>query len=96
MVALEELKEWLRVDGNDEDVTLNALIKSSEFIIKQASGVESDDLISDTQAAELYKLVQKLIITDLYENRIGSTQTNPMVISFCTQLEAFKLTGGDA
>lgn len=88
---LTELKEWLKIDGIDEDITLNALIKSSEIIIKQSTGVIPADVESDVNAQALYSLVQKLIITDLYENRDGSSKINPLLVSMYTQLEAYKL-----
>lgn len=89
---LNELKEWLKIDGSDEDTTLSSLLLSSKFVIKQATGVTFEDLTSKPEAKELYKTIQKLIITDLYENRSGSGKLSPVVISFCKQLEIYKTT----
>lgn len=95
MSDLEELKEWLRIDGNEEDATLSSLLLSSKFVIKQSTGVTLENVQNDPEALELYKLIQRLLITDLYENRSGSQKTNPVVISLNIQLKAYKLSGGD-
>lgn len=90
-MEINELKEWLRIDGNDEDATLTGLISSSEILIKQSTGVNPEDVAADTNAQDLYKLLQKIIIADLYENRLGSSKINPITVSLYAQLEAYKL-----
>lgn len=91
MVDLQEIKEWLRIDEEDEDRTLSSLIDSSRLIIKQATGITVDDVENNPDAIELYKLVQKIIITDFYENRGGGDKINPGLISLFMQLEVYKL-----
>lgn len=91
MNTLTEIKEWLRIDGEDDDNTLSSLLLSSKFIIKQSTGVITEDVASNPEALELYKLVQKLIIAGLYENRDGDSKLNPLLISMSAQLESFKL-----
>lgn len=88
---LNELRMWLKIDGDYDDVTLDSLIKTSALLIKQQTGLTEADVTGDEEATELYKLVQKLIITDLYENREGSQKISPVLISLCSQLEAYKL-----
>lgn len=88
--SLDELKIWLRVDGNDDDTALKSLISASRVIIKQSTGVELADVQNDPDALEFYKTVQKMVITDLYENRSGAS-INPVMISMYAQLEAYKL-----
>jgi uncharacterized phage protein (predicted DNA packaging) len=88
---LIEIKEWLRIDGEDEDNTLSSLLASSRAIIKQGTGLIKEDIKPDDKdITELYKLAQKILITDLYENRTGS-ESNPGLISICMQLEVYKL-----
>ena len=94
MNSLEEIKEWVKTDGEGEPNTLPSLLIASRMIIKQSTGVMPVD-IKDIEMKELYKLVQKMIITDLYENRAGSA-TNILVIGLCTQLEIYKLVNGGA
>lgn len=90
-LGIEELKKWLRIDFDDDDLdTLPALISTSKLIIKQSTGVALDDVEEDADALNLYKTLQKYIITDLYENRTGST-INQLVISLYSQLEVYKL-----
>lgn len=90
-LTLDELKEWLRIDSGDEDInTLPGLISASQILIKQSTGVTLDDVQANTDAFNLYKTLQKFIITDLYENRTGSS-ANQLVISLYAQLEAYKL-----
>jgi len=90
-LGIEELKKWLRVDSDDDDVdTLPSLISTSKLLIKQSTGVDLSDLQEDDDVFNLYKTLQKYIITDLYENRTGST-INQLVISLYSQLEAYKL-----
>lgn len=90
-MELSELKGWLRIDGTDEDITLNAMMNASEKVIEQSTGVLPADVSTDAKAQALYNLVQKIIITDLYENRDGSGKLNPVLISMYAQLEAYKL-----
>lgn len=94
MNSLVEIKEWLRIDSVDEDInTLPSLLIASKMIIKQSTGVTPEDVQVNPDALELYNLIQKMIITDLYENRNGSA-TNKLVIGLCVQLEAYKLVNG--
>lgn len=90
-MEINELKEWLRIDSVDDDITLNSLFSTSKILIKQATGVVLEDVQGNSEALELYKTIQKMIITDLYENRDGASKFNPILISLHTQLEAFKL-----
>lgn len=89
-LELNELKEWLALDGDDTDITLKSLISTSKILIKQSTGVIFDDIKEDTDAYNLYKTLQKYIITDLYENRTGAS-ISPLVTSLYAQLEAYKL-----
>lgn len=90
-MELDELKEWLRIDGDDEDTTLSSLLSSSNLIIKQATGVQFADIESDENAKNLYDLIQKILITNLYENRIGDDKENVGLTSLYMQLEVYKL-----
>lgn len=98
-IGLDEVKEWIKSDNDEEDTnTLPGLISTSNIMIKQSTGVTWDDVQDNKDACNLYKTLQKYIITDLYFNRIG-TNISPLVISLYAQLEAYKLpednTGGD-
>lgn len=92
MNDISEIKQWLKIDGDDDGLTLASLLIASKMIIKQSTGVLPEDVTENGDALELYKLIQKIIITDLYENRTGNQKMNPVLISLCTQLEAYNLT----
>ncbi|MFJ5625442.1 head-tail connector protein [Peribacillus loiseleuriae] len=63
ILELEETKDWLRVDGNEEDSTILLLIGASEEYLKNATGRVFD--FTNNQA-RLFCLV---LVTDWYENR---------------------------
>jgi len=89
---LDELRSWLRIDGDDEDTTtLSPLIFMSKSMIKESTGLQWNDVKFDEDAAELYKIAQKIIISAMYENRTGPDKHSDYFISLCTQLEAYKL-----
>nr|DAF76771.1 MAG TPA: hypothetical protein [Caudoviricetes sp.] len=91
MITLDEIKEWLRIDIDytGDDNLLNSLILSSQTIIKSATGVSKDfeDTLSTedyTEISELYKMVQRVLITDLYNEK---SVENKALTSLYTQLE---------
>lgn len=59
---LEKIKEYLKIDSNDEDITVQALITSAELYLKNAGVLE------DYQN-ELYGLAIKMLVLHWYENR---------------------------
>lgn len=63
ILAVEEAKTWLRVDGEDEDSLIETLIGAAETYLHNAVEVEFDDT---NQLAKLYCLV---LCADWYENR---------------------------
>ncbi|MCB2310658.1 head-tail connector protein [Clostridium tagluense] len=91
-MELNELKEWLRVDGEDEDKTLSSLLLVSKSIIKLGTGLVQEDTVDDEAAAELYKLAQKIIITNFYEDRGAPGKENVGLTSLYMQLEAYKMS----
>jgi len=88
--TLVELQEWIVVDGNEG--TLSDLLLASRMTIKKTTGVTLVDVKDDPEAIALYKLVQKMIVADAYENRLGSTN-NQLLIGYSSQLESYKLVG---
>lgn len=63
IVSLEETKEWLRIEHNDEDNTLLMLINAAETYLQNATGNTFDNT---NNLAKLFCLV---LVTDWYENR---------------------------
>lgn len=63
ILELENTKKWLRIDGPEEDLTIEMLIGASEEYLKNATGKEFD---STNNLAKLFCLI---LVSDWYENR---------------------------
>ncbi len=63
IVSLDESKNWLRIDGTEDDMLLQSLINSAEIYLKNATGIIYDN------TNELAKLFCLVLITDWFENR---------------------------
>lgn len=60
---LNEIKLYLRIDGEEEDALLSSLIIAANEYIKNATRPDVDE------TSELYKTAVKLLISHWYENR---------------------------
>lgn len=63
---LEEIKSYLRIDYEDDDEILANLIEVSEEYIDSCVGTAYK---SNEKAIKLANLLQKKLITDMFENR---------------------------
>lgn len=85
IVTLEETKQYLRVDGDDEDALITSLITAAEEYLKNATGIQFDDTNS------LAKLFCWVLVTDWYENREHtgkpSEKVRPIIDSMLAQLK---------
>lgn len=63
IVTIEEAKNWLRVDSDEDDLLIQSLIKASESYLKNATGNEYD------HTNELAKLFCLVLIVDWYDDR---------------------------
>lgn len=84
---IDEIKAFLRIDGNEEDVFLLSLQISAETYFTGADIVKN-------YSNELYKLAVKFLIAHWYENRsiIGDSKQIPFSLTcMVTQLQY----GGD-
>ncbi|MFS0820763.1 head-tail connector protein [Bacillus sp. 1P02SD] len=63
IIQLQETKNWLRIDGSEEDALISLLIDAAEEYLKNATGRKFD---SKNNQARLFCLV---LVTDWYENR---------------------------
>lgn len=82
-VDLEVVKEYLRVDGSDEDMTISGFIIAAEEYVRN-SGVRST-------AGELYKIVVYMLVALFYEHRdtvAEKVDIPPIIINFVAQLAA--------
>ncbi|KHO36863.1 phage gp6-like head-tail connector protein [Clostridium tetani] len=73
IATLEEVKEYVRIDGNEEDNTLKLLIRNAELYIEDAS--KSIDEMSD-RTKEKAKLLALVLISDWYDNRSMNMKTS--------------------
>jgi uncharacterized phage protein (predicted DNA packaging) len=84
IVSLDEAKNWLRIDFNEDDALLTTLIGAAEEYLQNATGIEYDN------SNHLAKLFCMVLISDWYENRelIGkaSEQVRPIINSILMQL----------
>lgn len=86
IITLEETKQYLRVDGTDEDTLITSLIAAAETYLSNATGNQFDNSNS------LAKLFCWVLVTDWYENREVSVgrvgeKTRPIVESMLAQLK---------
>lgn len=65
MVTLEKVKEYLRVDGEEEETLIKFLIEYSKEEIENSTGVTCDSC----SKPKTYELAQLIIINDRFENR---------------------------
>ncbi|MGN7938505.1 head-tail connector protein [Metabacillus sp. 22489] len=92
IIELKETKEWLRIDGDDEDTTLKVLIGAAENYLKNATGHEFDQTYNQA------KLFCFVLVTDWYENRelIGNKPSEKVrftIQSMLTQLQNITFEG---
>lgn len=66
IVTVEEMKEYLRVDGNDEDVSIAGLIETAETYLLNAGCVIKD---ANGVVISLAQLAVKQLVVHWYENR---------------------------
>ena len=87
MLSLEDIKLYLRVDGDDEDDLITSLIKFSVEEIENSTGADYETY----GHKETYKMAQKVIVTDRYENRASTDvefKVNNIYSCLCTKLKA--------
>ena len=90
-MELEELKIYLKIDDNEEDIFIKTLQTSAEEYLTNAG------IIKD-YSKELYKLAIKILVAHWYENRevetIGKNVTK-IAFSLDVILIQLKYTQGD-
>lgn len=65
-MTLEEVKSYLRIDYEEDDILLSSLIEISEEYIDSCVGTTYK---TDEKAIKLANLLQKKLIADMFENR---------------------------
>lgn len=72
---LEEVKDYLRIDGADEDSFIMSLILAAKQYIKGGTGCTVDE------TNDLHKLAVNLLVTHWYENREVVGKANALAFS---------------
>lgn len=65
-MELQELKEYLRIDGNDQDAHVGMLKKAAEIYV--AEKTDRADFNFDAPFVELADLAVAILVTRWYEN----------------------------
>lgn len=68
-MELNEVKEYLRVDGEEEDNLITSLLLASQSYIENGTGIKIDDVERNKNLKPLYNLATKLLVSHWYENR---------------------------
>lgn len=89
-----EFREWLRLEEGDDE-TLSSLLITSKAIIKKATGVTLEKVKDDPDGIEVYKTIQKILITRLYENRESKQDIDNGLISMYMTLKTLVEDLGD-
>ncbi|KWW17976.1 hypothetical protein AS888_20920 [Peribacillus simplex] len=74
MPELSEVKEYLRIDGNEDDVLISLLMEAAKEYLTNAGVTE--------QNSALYKVAVMLYVTLQYENRDPSQKIEKFNIAF--------------
>lgn len=86
-MTLEEVKNYLNVYDNTEDDYINELIEGSQIYIDSMVGINYKN---DERLVKLSQILQKKIISDMYDNRgtevTNNTKRDIMVISILEKL----------
>ena len=72
-MTLEEVKNYIRVDSNYDDNFITELIEVSQIYIDSMVGVNYK---TDEKAVKLSSLLQKKLISDMYDQRSTEITSN--------------------
>ena len=94
ILTLEEVKSYLRIEYEEDDILLENLIEVSEEYIDSCVGIAYK---SDEKAMKLANLLQKKLITDMFENRgteiLNSTKKDTIVTTILDKLSNYSGVG---
>lgn len=65
LVALEEMKKYLRVDFDDDDAVIEELLKSAEILCADVARLSADEF----EKCVSYKIAVMYAVAYLYEHR---------------------------
>lgn len=89
-MTLDEVKSYLRIDYEEDDIFLSSLIEVSEEYIDSCVGTAYK---TDEKAIKLANLLQKKLIADMFENRgteiSNSTKKDTIVTTILDKLSNY-------
>ena len=89
---LETIENYLKIDGNDDDLYVQDLLTNSQIYIDSMVG---EDYKTDDKAVKLATLLQQKLIADMYDNRgteiPTTTKTDRIVNSILDKLSGFEV-----
>ncbi|PEL80022.1 head-tail connector protein [Bacillus wiedmannii] len=90
VLKLKEAKEYLRVDGDEEDTLISSFITAAEIYIKNATSKKVD------LKSELAKLAVRILISHWYENREAVGKAEQLAFSLQSILVQLQYCVGDS
>ena len=96
-MTLDDVKNFLKVDGSADDATLTALLKAAEAHVRGAVNNYAEYYSKDDDFTALADTAMKLIILELYDSPMeavagGGAYSYP-IRSMITQLQYWKAVG---
>lgn len=79
---IDELKEYLRVDGEDEDRTLNTFIKAAQLYLSNAGIKQPKDyylVVGNEDIYAQHRLAILMLATHTYENRLAVSNSSSIL-----------------
>ena len=98
MTLLEELKEYLRIDGDYEDATLNLFITSAQQFLKNAGVNLPQSYFAEEGQDDIYAMHRLAIYTlaaHYYENRQAVSSNAQNLVPYSVQTMVLQLKVGD-
>lgn len=83
MISLEDVKRYLRIDFDDEDVDLQIMIDTAVTYIDSMVGTNYK---SNEKLQNMADLLTKKLVSDLYENRSYTITNNSKRDYICTSI----------
>lgn len=74
-MQLKEIKEYLRIDGDEDNELLSSLYVATKSYIENATGITEDMARENEKISGLYNLTNKILLTHWYENRMPQTMS---------------------
>ena len=75
-IELSDIKNYLRIDNNEEDADLTSLIQTAKSFIKEKTGVEYKD------GDDIYELAIKHVVAHFYDKRESVSEKSNAIVPY--------------